>query len=383
MELNKENMRKLLFLAAFSITLFLVLQNLSSVIRAARVVLGLLTPFFIGAAMAFLLYVPLQFFEQKIFTSERKLVKAIRRPLSILLSVLLVAAVLFVVIVMLVPQIAETVQILTNVIPLFFRSIPEWADRFTQSFPDFNQWLETLSIDWNRIGNSILDFIRNSTSRLLGSTISAISYVFNITFNLIVASVFSIYILLNKEKLAEQAKMLLFAYLPERRAERIIEISRLAQKTFYKFVTGQIIEATILGLLCFAGMLVLRIPFAPVASVLIFITAFIPLFGALIGTGLAAFIILMVNPLKALWFIIFIILLQQFEGNIIYPRVMGTTVGLPAMWVVLAVTLGGGTLGIPGMLLAVPVASVIYTLLKEAVRERLKKKGINHAEQKQ
>jgi len=377
MELNRQNMRKILFIAAFSIILFLGLQNLDSVARGVKSVLGLLTPFLIGIAMAFLLYVPLEFIEQKILFSDRKLIKAIRRPVSILLSVLLVSAILFVVIVMLVPQLAETVQILTNYIPVFFRSIPEWADDFTQRFPDFNQWLETVEIDWNRIGNNIMDFVKNSTSSVLGSTISAISHVFSTAFNVIVAFVFSIYILLNKEKLAGQMKRLLYAYLPEKRAARIIEISRLTKKTFYKFVTGQIIEATILGLLCFIGMLILRIPYAPVASVLIFITAFIPLFGAFIGTGLAAFIILMVNPMKAVWFVVFIIVLQQFEGNVIYPRVMGTSVGLPAMWVIVAVTVGGGTMGIVGMLLAVPVASVIYALLKQAVGDRLKKKGFN------
>jgi len=377
MELNRQNMRKILFIAAFSIILFLGLQNLDSVARGVKSVLGLLTPFLIGIAMAFLLYVPLEFIEQKILFSDRKLIKAIRRPVSILLSVLLVSAILFVVIVMLVPQLAETVQILTNYIPVFFRSIPEWADDFTQRFPDFNQWLETVEIDWNRIGNNIMDFVKNSTSSVLGSTISAISHVFSTAFNVIVAFVFSIYILLNKEKLAGQMKRLLYAYLPEKRAARIIEISRLTKKTFFKFVTGQIIEATILGLLCFIGMLILRIPYAPVASVLIFITAFIPLFGAFIGTGLAAFIILMVNPMKAVWFVVFIIVLQQFEGNVIYPRVMGTSVGLPAMWVIVAVTVGGGTMGIVGMLLAVPVASVIYALLKQAVGDRLKKKGFN------
>jgi predicted PurR-regulated permease PerM len=262
-------------------------------------------------------------------------------------------------------------------IPVFFRSIPGWVDHFTERFPDFNQWLlENVQVDWNRIGNTLMDWGKNSTSILLGSTISAITYVFGITFNLIIGFIFSIYLLYSKERLARQMKRLLYAYLSEHKADRILYIGRLANRVFYQFVTGQMLEAVILGLLCFAGMLVLRIPFAPVASILVFITAFIPLFGAFIGTAVAAFIILMVSPAKALWFILFIIVLQQFEGNVIYPRVMGNSVGLPAMWVLFAVTVGGSTFGIVGMLLAVPVTSIVYTLLKEAVSCRLEEKGI-------
>ena len=150
----------------------------------------------------------------------------------------------------------------------------------------------------------------------------------------------------------------------------------MSHRIFYQFVTGQMIEALILGALCFVGMLILQIPFALVSSILVFITAFIPLFGAFIGTAIAAFMILMVSPAKVLWFIIFIIILQQFEGNVIYPRVMGNSVGLPAMWILVAVTVGGGLLGIVGMLLSVPIASIVYTLFKEVVDKRLKAKKI-------
>ena len=191
------------------------------------------------------------------------------------------------------------------------------------------------------------------------------------------AFVFAIYLLSSKEKLARQMRRLLYAYLPEPKADRIIYIGNLTRKTFYQFVTGQMLEAVIIGLMCFIGMLILKIPFAPIASILVFITSFIPLFVAFIGTGLAAFIILMASPIKALWFIIFIIVLQQFEGNVIYPRLMGRSIGLPAIWILFAVTMGGAAFGIAGMLLAVPLVSIIYTLLKEAVNARLEQKEIS------
>jgi predicted PurR-regulated permease PerM len=377
MELSHRNIRKILFIVIVSIIIFLGLQNMGKVVQVIRVGLGLLMPFFLGGAMAFILNVPLQLIEKKVLFSNNRIVRKIKRPVSILLSILLASAVLFLVVVLLIPQLAETIEILTVNIPKFFRNIPSWADRLYDRFPDLEQWLNAIEVDWNSVGNKILDVVRKSTSAILGSTFSAISYVFGVAFNLIIAFVFAINILASKERLAQQAKRLLYAYLPEVKADRAVYIGSLTNKVFFNFVAGQLTEAVILGLLCFIGMLIFRFPFAAMASVLIGFTALIPLFGAFIGTGVAAFIILMADPMKALWFVLFIIILQQFEGNVIYPRVVGSSVGLPAMWVMLAVTLGGSTMGIPGMLLFVPIFSVLYTLVKEAVRNRLDLKRID------
>ena len=377
MELDRVNMRKILLLIFAAIILFLGLKNIGAVLFIIKIILGLLSPFLIGIAIAFILYVPLQMFEKRVFFADNKIINAIRRPVSILLSILLILAVFFLVIVLLIPQVSESIEVLARAIPDFFRSLPEQIGELTRNFPHFNQWIQqTVNIDWYQVGNSIMEWVKSRASGLLGSTISAISYVFGLTFNLIVGFVFAIYLLSSKEKLARQMKKLLYAYLPEARADRIVYIGNLTRKTFYQFVTGQMLEAVIIGLLCFVGMLILGIPFAPIASILVFVTAFIPLFGALIGTGLAAFIIMIANPIKALWFIIFIIVLQQFEGNIIYPRLMGKSIGLPPIWILFAVTMGGAAFGVVGMLLAVPLVSIIYTLLKEGVNARLEKKEI-------
>jgi predicted PurR-regulated permease PerM len=377
MELNQRNVRKILYIVVVSIIVFLGLQNIGAVMGVIQAGLGLLTPFFLGGAMAFILNVPLQLIEKKILYSGKKVVRRIRRPVSILLSILLAAAVLFLVIVLLIPQLAETIEILTTAIPVFFRSIPGWADKVSERFPDMEQWVKTFEVDWNSVGNRILEVVRKGTSAILESAFTAVSYVFGVAFNLIVAFVFAVNILANKERLAKQAKRLLYAFLPEGKADRVVYIGSMTNKVFFNFVAGQLTEAVILGLLCFIGMLIFRFPFAPMASVLIGFTALIPLFGALIGTGIAAFMILMVDPMKAVWFILFIIILQQFEGNVIYPRVVGSSVGLPAIWVMLAVTVGGSTMGIPGMLLFVPLFSVLYTLVKEAVGNRLDLKRID------
>jgi predicted PurR-regulated permease PerM len=378
-ELNRQTMRRILFLIFVTIALFLGMQNIGAVADAVIFILGLLTPFLIGIGMAFILYVPMGMFEKRVFYSNHKIIRKIRRPMSIFCSVLLVAAILFAVVVLLVPQIAETVDTLAFIVPQFFRSIPDWINQFTERFPDFNQWLlEKVQVDWNKVGSNFIGWLQRYSTFFLGSTLSAITYVFGVTFNLVVAFVFAIYVLSRKENLSRQIKKLLYAFLSERKAVRVVELGQLSHHIFYQFVTGQMLEAVILGVLCFIGMLILQIPFALISSILVFITAFIPLFGAFIGTGIAAFMILMVSPVKALWFIIFIIILQQFEGNVIYPRVMGSSVGLPAMWILVAVTVGGGLLGIVGMLLSVPVASIVYTLLKEAVEKRLKLKKIEN-----
>ncbi|NLC45484.1 MAG: AI-2E family transporter [Clostridiales bacterium] len=382
MELSRHNMKRILFLIFAAIALFLGMQNIGVVANSVKFVLGLLTPFLIGTAMAFILYVPMGLFEKRVFFSNHKVIRKIRRPISILCSVLLVSAILLVVIILLVPQIAETIDTLAFIVPQFFRSIPDWIDQFTERFPDFNQWLlEKVQVDWSSVGSNFLGWMQKYSTFFLGSTFSAITYVFGIGFNLVVAFVFAIYVLSSKESLSRQTKKALFAFLPERRATRMVELGQLSHRIFYQFVTGQMLEAVILGALCFIGMLILQIPFALISSILVFITAFIPLFGAFIGTGIAAFMILMVSPAKALWFILFIIILQQFEGNVIYPRVMGSSVGLPAMWILVAVTVGGGLLGIVGMLLSVPVVSIVYTLFRETVDKRLKEKNIDTSRQ--
>ena len=377
MELSQSNIRKILFIIIISIVVFLGLQNIGVVLKAVKTVAGFLTPFFLGGSMAFILNVPLQLIERKVLHYDNEIIRKVRRPASIILSILLVAALLFLIVVLIVPQLSETIEVLTGIIPIFFRSIPGWIDGFTERFPDLDQWIKSYEVDWYGIGNQLMNIIKSGTSGILEYTVSLITNIFNFTFNFIVAFVFAINILANKERLAKQGKKLLYAYLQEPKADRVVYISGLSHKVFFQFVTGQLTEAVILGLLCFVGMLVFRFPFAPMAAVLIGFTALIPLFGAFIGTGLAAFMILMVDPMKAVWFVVFIIVLQQFEGNVIYPRVMGNSIGLPAMWVILAVTLGGSTMGIVGMLLFVPVFSIMYTLLKDAVGKRLAVKRVS------
>ena len=379
MELNQRNTRKILFIVIIGIVVYLGLQNISSVASVFKTGLGIITPLLFGTALAYILNVPLRLIERilSIFDKSRIMLK-IKRPISIFLTFMLVAAILFLVMFLLIPQLGSTFESLseTEIIPKFFKRIPDWVRYWSDRFPQLEEWLVTLEIDWNSMGNNIINFVKNGTSSLVASTLSAISSVFSIAFNFIIGLIFSIYALANKEKLLGQAKRILYAYLPEQRADRVVYIGNLSNKTLSNFITGQLTEAVIIGLLCFIGMSIFRFPFALMSSVLVGFTALIPLFGAFIGTAIGAFMILMINPMGALWFIVFILILQQIEGNLIYPRVVGTSVGLPAMWVLVAVTLGGSIMGLVGMLIFVPLSSVLYTLFRESVSDRLMAKRI-------
>lgn len=379
MELNQRNTRKILFIVIIGIVVYLGLQNISSVASVFKTGLGIITPLLFGTALAYILNVPLRLIERilSIFDKRRIMLK-IKRPISIFLTFMLVAAILFLVMFLLIPQLGSTFESLseTEIIPKFFKRIPDWVRYWSDRFPQLEEWLVTLEIDWNSMGDNIINFVKNGTSSLVASTLSAISSVFSIAFNFIIGLIFSIYALANKEKLLGQAKRILYAYLPEPRADRLVYIGNLSNKTLSNFITGQLAEAVIIGLLCFIGMSIFRFPFALMSSVLVGFTALIPLFGAFIGTAIGAFMILMIDPLGALWFIVFILILQQIEGNLIYPRVVGTSVGLPAMWVLVAVTLGGSVMGLVGMLIFVPLSSVLYTLFRESVSDRLMAKRI-------
>ncbi len=225
------------------------------------------------------------------------------------------------------------------------------------------------------MGETLVNIFTSGTTTLFNSAINLLVSIFNLTLDFILGLFLSIYILLGKEKLKSQLERVLNAFLKERQAKKIIKVGSLTNKTLSNYITGQLLQALLLGLLCFIGMLIFRFPFAPMISVLIGITALIPLVGSLVGTFIAAFMIFMISPIKALWFVVFIIVLQQLDNNLIYPKIMGNSIGLPALWVLAAVTLGGSLMGILGMLISVPLFSVLYVLFREATAAREKKKA--------
>lgn len=390
MELNKNNIKKILLIAVIIIIIFLILQNLGTVIDFLGLVISLISPFLIGLCIAFILNCPMRFIENKIlvfkkpedsknkdkFVKLKKFLIKIKRPLSLILSLVFILGIVFIVMFMIIPEIGDTIVILKDSIPGFVTRTQDWYNNFIEKYPDISNWLSEINIDWDKVSSTAFNFLQNYGGNLLNSTVSAFASIIGGVINFILGIFFAFYILIQKEKLSCQIKKAMYSILPEHVTDKIIEIGRLTNNTFSRFLSGQCCEAVILGFMFFIAMTIFRFPYALMISVLIAFTALIPIVGAFIGCIVGAFLILIVDPVKALWFIVMFLVLQQIEGNFIYPKVVGNSVGLPSIWVLVAVTIGGSVMGITGMLLMIPLCSVLYALFREFVYKRIKKKRI-------
>lgn len=383
MELDRTVMKKLMLLIAFAVLLLVGAQRYEIVLQILRFLLNIIAPFLAGGAVAFVLNVPMRFLERKLFGKLKKNGRMPRfvRPLSLLLTVLLVILVILVVLLVVVPQLSTTIRGLGVTISAFFTRTIAWAEETFSNNPQIMEWLKDLSLDWRNFNwqemlNTAMDFLKNGAGDMLGSAISAVSTVANGIVSGFISFVFACYILLQKEKLGLQCRKVLFALLPQKTAKGILEVCGLSNRIFSSFITGQCLEALILGSLFVVTMTILRMPYALLVGCLIAVTALIPIVGAFIGCGVGAFLILMESPTQALIFVIMFLVLQQVEGNLIYPHVVGNSVGLPSIWVLMTVTLGGSLLGVAGMLLFIPFTSVLYTLFRGYVYKRLREKRL-------
>lgn len=378
LNLNKENTKKIMLLIAFTVLLYVGLQNLHIVWNSLGYLVNLLFPFLLGGGIAFVLNVPMNFFENKVLKKrkERKYMKKLRRPMSLVLALALVAALLLLVIFVVAPVLGETVITLGKRIEEQLPVFQKWLMNIFQDNEQIEQWISELDIDIPKIANSVWDVLRNGAGDFLNSTISVTMGLVNSAVNFGIGFIFACYILLSKEKLTVQVKKAFYAIFPTKAADYLCHVGTLANKTFSSFATGQCIEAVILGMMFFVTMTIFRFPYAMLVGVLISFTALIPIFGGIIGCWISFFIILIDNPIKAVLFLALFVTLQQIEGNLIYPHVVGGSVGLPSIWVLMAVTVGGSLMGIVGMLVFIPLVSVVYSLFREWTYGRLKEKGV-------
>ncbi|MBE5961783.1 MAG: AI-2E family transporter [Lachnospiraceae bacterium] len=384
MELNKKNTQKILLIITFTIVLLVGLFNISSVIAGVKGILSILSPFILGGCIAFILNSPMRCIERNLFGRRKDGKKSkFARPLSIVLTILFVLGIVFIVLFIIVPELGNTFAILGNNIAAFVPKVEGWATDLSKKYPEIQSYVGDLELDWARISSEAVTFVKNfmngflsSTVGFLNSTIGVVSSIVSGITRFLIGFVFSIYVLARKENLGRQGKQILYATLKEKRAERIIGILALSERTFSNFLSGQCVEAVILGAMFFVAMTILRFPYALLVGVLIAFTALIPIFGAFVGCVVATFLILMVNPIQALWFIVLFNVLQQIEGNLIYPHVVGGSVGLPSIWVLFAVTVGGNLMGVVGMLVFIPLCSVIYTIIRSLVYKGLEQRNI-------
>lgn len=375
-------MRTLAGLIAFGIILNVVLHNLGGVAAWLTTMVGILTPVILGCVIAFLLNIPVASLERYVFKKRRnrflQLLHKIRRPLSITISLVAVFAVLVGVVAIVLPQLTNALSGAVSKVRMLVDELRVYLTEYEDEAPELVQWLNSVNIDWDGIRNWANNLLKNGIAPTVSFVTTAATSVFGTATNLILALILAVNLLACKETLSRQSKALLRAYVKPDKAERTIEIGQMSHKVFSAFVSGQVVEALILAVMCFFGMLIFRFPYAFLVSVVVAITALVPIFGAWAAAVIGAILILTVNPMQALWFLVFFIILQQIEGNLIYPRVVGTQVGLPAMWVLIAITIGGGVLGIGGMLLSVPTCAVMYAVVRRALNDRLEKRGMNH-----
>lgn len=440
MDLNKDNLRKIKSLILFTIVVLVVLWKYSLVLGVIGFVMGILFPFLLGGAIAFILNVPMHFIEEKLFHSKksgsdtktpadtktqmntktppytkaqmnikipadttaqadtawedrksRTNTKAMKtncrraggfcdktaRPLSLVFTILFVVGIISIVIFVVVPKLGSTVMSLGSSIQEFVPRVQCEAGKLFDNNKEIASFIYGIEINWNKLLNSMAAFFTKGAGSVIGSTFTVAKSIVSGMTTFVIAFVFACYILLQKERLNIQVRKVMYAYVKPGFVKKVLDVCSLTYKTFSSFLTGQCVEAVILGTMFVIAMTILRIPYALLVGVLIAFTALIPIFGAFIGCFVGAFIILMEAPVKALIFVIMFLVLQQIEGNLIYPKVVGSSVGLPSIWVLAAVSVGGSLLGIVGMLVFIPIVSVLYALFRTNVYGRLEKRGLS------
>lgn len=378
---EKKVLRNGMILLVFAAVLVLVLMRFDQVWGAVLTVVGTVAPVFYGIVLAYILNVFVHFFEDVAFKPLRnvksKLWKRVRRPLAVALAYLLVALVLVSIIAFIIPGLIESMGILADTVqqtvPGYVTSAMNWLNEFAQEndltfIQDFLR-----NFNWSNVLSSASAVLRDFLSSLVGVTINVASGVFAA----VMGFIFSVYMLMGKEKLLRGVKSTLLAFLPRPTAQKIGQIATLTNRMFFNFIRGQLLECVILGSLCYVGMSILQLDYALLISSVVTLGALIPILGAYIGAAVGVLILLLVHPIDALIFLIFLLILQQVEGNMIYPRVVGSSIGLPPLWTLFAVVFWGGVLGIPGILFGTPATAVIYRLLRTSVRTRLRQRNID------
>lgn len=388
-ELNSKNIKKILVIITYTILLCFACIKFDIVLKAFGYIFNLLKPFIFGFCIAFILNIPLSKIEgmltgknkkgkikknsdkrEKKVETENKKTNGKLRLLSIVISLLIFIGIIFLTLFLVIPEFINTISIFKNSIPTAFNTCKEWLENVMSNNPQVIEKINEFKPDWQQLDKNVTTWIKSTATGIIGVSIDFVISFFSGVINFFMGVIFAVYMLMQKEKLVCQFKRVFRAYIPEEKCNSLFHIGQITNDTFKKFFGGQFIEAILLGILCFIGMTIFRMPYALTISVLVGVTALIPVFGAFFGTAIGAILILAVDPMQAVWFVVYIIVLQQIDGNFIYPKVVGDSVGLPGIWVMLAVLVGGNSMGIIGMLIGVPIASVIYKLVKEYVNSK-------------
>ena len=379
MDLSNLSIKKIRELIVFTALLVVALWKFDVVFDVLKTIGQIIFPFILGGAIVFVINVPMSFLEKKIFENvkkKNKIVRKLKRPISLILTIVLVVGVIALVMFGVIPQLTRTMGTLVTSINDFIPQMQSWIGEFFHNNQEIMNLVDQIEFDPDQAIKWGISLLGNGAGNMMNTTMSAVGSLISGLTTFFIAVSFACYILFQKEKLHVQVRKVLFAFLPKQKADAFLKVCSLTYRTFANFLTGQCLEAVILGCMFVVILSILRMPYALLIGVLIAFTALIPIFGAFIGCAVGSFLIFMVNPKQAILFIIVFLVLQQIEGNLIYPHVVGESVGLPSIWVLAAVTIGGNLMGIVGMLVFIPLLSVFYTIFREFVYLRLKKKHI-------
>lgn len=370
MDISKKTAKRILLIIAFTVILIWAVYNHKLLFKYIGELYALISPFVIGLCIAYVVNVimrPIERMWMKLLSRFKgKWVEKLKRPICLLLSILLIIGIILAVVFLIIPELSESVSSLVSMIPSYVTEIESWWEALSERLVKYGVDLPQFNFNPDKL----IDFLKDGGTAVLNTTLSATTSIVTAVINFVLALAFSIYVLAQKETLKRQSKKVMSRLMKPEKMQKLLDMLDLINRTFTNFITGQLTEAVIIGVLCFIGMSIFRMPYAPAISVLVGFTALIPVFGAFIGTAIGAFLILLVKPIQAVWFVVFIIVLQQFEGNLIYPKVVGKSVGLPGIWVLVAVTIGGNAMGVVGMLISVPLCSVLYVVARNAVNGR-------------
>ena len=368
--MSRKQMFKIFLLVSSCAVFIWALFNFNVVYYALTQIFKITAPLLLGGVIAFIVNLPMRqlenFFDFISSKTKKTMPLKVKRPISLLLSTLFIIGMFLALVFIIVPQFARTISSFIKLLPGYLTTFEGHIEEISKFFSTIDITIPTFDFDTDKI-LSTFDYFSKTGQSFVDNTISATTSVFSGIFNFFLAFTFAIYLLLDKEKVLSITKKAIYAFLPKTWADYATNVAERTNVAFSRFVTGQLTEAVILGVLCYIGMTILRLPQPGLISIIVAVTALIPVFGAWIGAFLGAFIIVLTQPISAIWFLIFLILLQQFETNIIYPRVVGKSVGLPGVLVLMSVTLGGNMFGVIGMLVAVPIVSVLYSIFKETV----------------
>ncbi|KAA9298073.1 MULTISPECIES: AI-2E family transporter [Aerococcus] len=365
------NRKQWLSLGLGIIALCLIVLNWSTIISWLGQVWSIAYPITLGAMMAYVVNILMSLYEKYLWPhTDKDWLRKIRRPIAIVLALLTILAIIALTLGLIIPQLVAVVTNFMEILPRLFQSLDRLLERYEDLYPEIVSYMGNLDLNWQNMVRRTVSFAQGLTSSLIGSTIGAVTSVASWIVTIFIAIIITFYILMSKETLGHQFHRLTKAYLKDKRYNQVHYVLAMINDAFYNFIAGEVVEAAILGCMVGFGMWIFGFPYASMIGVLTGVTAIIPLLGAYISGGLGFLLILMHSPIQALLFVVFIVVVQQIEGNLIYPKVVGNSLGLPGMWVLIAVTVGGGLMGVAGMLIGVPIASAGYRLLKFDVNYR-------------